>query len=583
VALALAVAVAPAASAAGTKPTTYGFTQPGAIQQATAADRHARLTGAQATKIFLADRKVKDWLSRYPKRPGTDASYTSGEWTVSVYSGAAGEIATGKVDDVTGAVLEAWTGPQVAWNMARGSPGAFGGTQINSLPVWLGFCVIFLVGLVDWRRVLSLRNLDLLMMLSFSVSLWYFNHGNVFTSMPLVYPGLAWLLVRCLWTGWRDRAPRGSVVWPVWVLVGATVFLVGFRIGLNVEDGNVIDVGLSGVIGADRIAHAQSPYGNFPIEGTRPACGPADASGEIRLRIQTNGRCEAADAQGDTYGPVAYEAYLPGYFAFGWSGKWDTLPAVHATSILWDLICIVGLWFAGRRFGGAQLGAALAFAWAAWPFSQYASSSNTNDMIQPALLVWAFYFLTSPVARGALATLSSLTKFSPLIVLPLWSGYPDARDSGSRRRFLLGLLLAAAGAFSVMLFEPSPLHNAVVFFHHTFGYQFGRESPFSLWDWRQYHAKGLPDLHRVQNVLQVLLVLGALALYRWPRRRSPLQIAAFTGALLVGFELVLTHWSWLYLPWFFPFVAYTLIAPREAEQPVAVTAEEPIAGSLVPV
>jgi hypothetical protein len=33
-----------------------------------------------------------------------------------------------------------------------------------------------------------------------------------------------------------------------------------------------------------------------------------------------------------------------------------------------------------------------------------------------------------------------------------------------------------------------------------------------------------------------------------------------TGALLIGFELVLTHWFYLYIPWFFPFVAFALLA-----------------------
>ena len=33
--------------------------------------------------------------------------------------------------------------------------------------------------------------------------------------------------------------------------------------------------------------------------------------------------------------------------------------------------------------------------------------------------------------------------------------------------------------------------------------------------------------------------------------------------LLLGFELVLTHWSYLYIPWFFPFVAYATLAPGE--------------------
>ena len=521
---------------------------------------HPRLTRDQAIQIFVGYDKVADWLTRYPPKPTTDATYANGAWTVNVWSGAAGEIATGKVDDATGSVLEAWTGPQVAWKMARGTNGAFGGTKINSPGLWLAFCGVFLVGLADWRRILSLRNVDLLMLLSFSVSLWFFNRGNVFAAIPLAYPGLVWVLARSFWIGWRDRPTRGTVVWPVWLLVGATVFLAGFRIGLNIRDSNVIDVGYSGVIGADRIWHGQSPYGHFPTEGDRPKCGLPDATGEVRDRVQTNGRCETADDRGDTYGPFAYEAYLPGYWAFGWSGKWDKLPAVHATSILWDLLALFGLGLVGLRLGGPRLGATLAFAWAAWPFSQYVSNSNTNDAIQPALLVWGFYFATSPRARGGLVALASWTKFAPLLLLPLWSGYPEARRLRPRLCFLVAFVVATLLVFIPLLFEPSPWHAAGTFFHRTFGYQFGRDSPFSLWDWHQYRARGLPDLHLVQVALEVLLVAGAAALFWWPRRRSALRLAAFTSVLLVGFELVLTHWFYLYLPWFFPFAAIALLA-----------------------
>ena len=127
-----------------------------------------RLTKAAVTKIFLQDEKVSDWLAHYPRSGRqVEASYDKERhvWTIRVWWGAAGEIATGKVDDTSGAVTQAWTGPQVAWKMARGYPGAFGGKEINSTPVWLGFCVLFLLGLGDLRRPLSLRNLDLLAML----------------------------------------------------------------------------------------------------------------------------------------------------------------------------------------------------------------------------------------------------------------------------------------------------------------------------------------------------------------------------------------------------------------------------------
>ena len=531
---------------------------PAALRPAFASAR-PRLAAAAATRLLLEDAKVVAWLHRYPPHPTTQATIARGVWTVNVFSGAAGEVATGTVDDSTGVVLSAWTGPQVAWTMARGSPGAFGGVRINSPAVWLGFCAVFLFGLLDWRRPLSLRNLDLLVLLSFSVSLWFFNAGNVFAAMPLVYPGLAWLLGRCLWVGISDRPPRGSVVWPTWLLVGLTVFLAGFRIGLNIETSNVIDVGYSGVVGASLIASGESPYGNFPVEGSRPACGPADSSGEVRDRVQPNGRCETADPQGDTYGPVAYLAYLPAYLVLGWSGKWDSLPAAHATSILWDIVCLAGLWMVGRRYGGPRLGAALAFAWAAWPFSQYASNSNTNDIIEPALLVWGFYFAAAPFRRGVLCALSALTKFAPLLVVPLWCGYPTPRDRRQRVVFFCGLAIAAALALSVLLLEPSVWAAARTFVKRSFGYQLGRSAPFSIWDWRQYHARGLPDLHRIQQLLEVALVGWALALARFPARRSPLRLAAFTAVLLIGFESVLTYWFYLYLPWFFPFAAFALV------------------------
>jgi hypothetical protein len=534
-----------------------------------------RLTKAAVTKIFLQDEKVSDWLAHYPRSGRqVEASYDKERhvWTIRVWWGAAGEIATGKVDDTSGAVTEAWTGPQVAWKMARGYPGAFGGKEINSTPVWLGFCVLFLLGLGDLRRPLSLRNLDLLALLSFSVSLWYFNKGHIFTSAPLVYPPLLYLLGRMAWSAWRGRLATGAVpVWPVWALAAATVFAAGFRIGLNTQSSNVIDVGYSGVVGANRIANGVVPYGNFPVELGKP-CGPADADGEIRDRIQRDGRCESANPQGDTYGPVAYEAYLPGYLALGWTGKWDDLPAAHFSSIGFDLLCILGLALVGLRFGGTRLAVTLAFAWVAYPFTQYVSNSNTNDALVPLFLIWGFWLVTSPVARGAAVALSGWTKFASLLLAPLWASYPERRLRPTLV-FAAAFVLTSLAAFSILLLDGHPLGAAHEFWKRTLSWQIDRESPFSIWDWRQYHA-GLPDLHLLQRALEGLLLVGAVAVYFFPRRKSPLQLAALTAALLVGAEIVLTHWYYAYLPWFFPFAAIAVLAP--AAEPVRAAVRAPL-------
>ena len=501
---------------------------------------------------------MADWLKRYPPKPATEATYDqgTGRWRVKLWSGDAGQIADGYVDDRTTAVLEAWTGPQVAWTMARGSPGAFGGKTINRPLVWFGFVGIFLLGLVDWRRPLTLRTLDLAALTSFSASLWFFNDGDVFTAMPLAYPCLAYLIARLAWVGVNGRPPRGRVVWPIWLLAAAAVFLAGFRVALNLSDSNVIDVGYSGVIGAQRLSSGQMPYGHMPVATGRP-CGPADAAGNVRDYVQTNARCEHADERGDTYGPVAYLAYLPGYWLFGWGGKWDKLPAAHFTAIVFDLLTLAGLVLVGLRFGGLALAATLGFAWTAYPFTLYAANSNTNDALMPAFLVWGFWLVSRPAARGALAALSGWAKFATLVTAPLWATYPDRRPKPG---FLVGFLGASLAAFAFLLLEPNPLEAARTFGERSLVWQIGRESPFSIWDWGQYHAAGIPDLHLGQRALQVLLVAAAIAAAFFPRRKSPLQLAALTGALITGFQAVQTHWFYLYIPWFFPFAAIALLS-----------------------
>jgi hypothetical protein len=245
---------------------------------------------------------------------------------------------------------------------------------------------------------------------------------------------------------------------------------------------------------------------------------------------------------------------------------------------------MLGLVLVGRRFGGLRLAVVLPFAWAAYPFTQYVSSSNTNDALPALLLVWGFWLASSHFARGVFGALAGWTKFGPLLVAPLWAGYPDGfRRPRGPVLFGAGFLVATLASFWVLLLEPDPLHAARVFWDRTLGWQLTRESPFSIWDWGQYHAAGIPDLSLVQRPLIALLLAAALAVAFWPRRKSPLQLAALTGALLIGFQLVLTHWFFLYIPWFFPFVAFAVLTPsgRRLNEQEAVEVERPVP-ELVP-
>ena len=438
---------------------------------------------------------MRDWVRRYPRKSlVTQATYdkTYRVWDVKVWSGPAGEIAAGRVDDLGAVVTEAWTGPQVAWRMARGGAGAFGGKKINSLTVWLTLCAVFLAGLADLRRPFSLRNLDLIALLSFSVSLWYFNHGRIFVSVPLVYPGLAYLLGRTIWIGVRDRPPPASrPLWPVWVLAAATVFLGGFKVGLNVRDSNVIDVGYAGVdrCGADRTRPvavrelSRRGLDEAVRVGRSRRRDPRANPGERPLRV-------GEPATATRTGPSRTSPICPATRSSAGAGSGTTCPPSHFTAIAFDLLCMVGLGLAGRRFGGNRLGVTLAFAWAAYPFTQYVSNSNTNDAIMPAFLIWGFWLATSRGRAACSPRSRGWTKFAraarraDLGDLPGVSAQPAdgpaTSPAASRSR--------RVASFWVLLLEPNPLHAARVFWDRTIPTQVNRHSPFSLWDWRQYHA-----------------------------------------------------------------------------------------------
>ena len=542
----------------------------GAAPGAARAAGEPTMTKEQVEIAFRDHPNVASWAKRFPQDTLVSQSiFDAGQrsWRVYLGNDTAGVIADGRVSDDTGAVTEAWAGPQVWWTMARGYPGIFGGTWITSWPVWLGFSLVFLLGLADLRRLLSWRNLDLLVLVSFSLSLLFFNRGDIFTSVPLAYPPLLYLLGRCAWIGWHGRSPEAArPVWPVWAILAATVVLMGVRIGLSAGTGNVIDVGYSSVVGAERIWDGRSPYGHFPVSN-KEVCGPLDSHGNQRGRLQSNGRCEVPKVLGDTYGPVVYESYLPGFLLFGWNGQFQDTAAARFTATVFDVACLGLLALLGWRMAGRRLAVTLAFAWAAFPFTLYALGSSTNDAVLPAFLVGGLVLVAYPVARGAAVALSGWSKFASLLLAPLWRSYPDGRTQPKAKAlFAAGFVLATALAFWILLLDRTRPRGPRLLRPHD------RLPDRPLVTVLDLGLAAVPRLRDPRPALAAARPGGRRRgargrVYFLPRRKSPLQLAALTGALLIAFEVVMTHWHYLYIPWFFPFVAVAVLAGRPA--PVA--------------
>src|SRR5215210_6232736 len=195
-------------------------------------------TRTPAEVLAIAERVPKVREARREHLGSTGEAFLKGpgRWQVSYVvdrGGVRTEIAQVLVDDLSGAVLEAWTGYQVPWTMARGYPGAFG-RGVNSPWVWLPLCALFAVPFIDIRTPWRMLHLDLLVLTGFSVALAFFNAAKVGISTPLVVPLLVYLLGRMLHIGLarrdRPRRPLPLVVPTAWLAIAA-VFLIGFRIG----------------------------------------------------------------------------------------------------------------------------------------------------------------------------------------------------------------------------------------------------------------------------------------------------------------------------------------------------------------
>jgi hypothetical protein len=485
---------------------------------------------------------------------GPTASFDDGHWEVAYFSGG-DELVLVLVDAESGEVTESWTGDQVAWKMARGYSGAFG-HKLNAPYVFLPLCLIFLLGLVDWRRLWRVANLDLLVLLGFGVSHYFFNRADIGVSVPLVYPVLLYLLGRSLRIGLRGVGEGLRPVWPVAWMVVAALFLMGFRVGLNLADSGAIDVGYAGVVGADRIVHGEPIYDNFPDD----------------------------ISSGDTYGPVNYLAYVPFEAIWPWTGSWDDLPAAHGAAVLFDVAVFTFLILLGIRIRpgpeGQRLAATLAFGWAAYPYTAYVLESNSNDSLVAALLLATLLFAARPLARGALLASAVWAKFVAAPLAPMLLTYRPAPESptqdsgpssagGVRARarepdtpgrpallFVIGALLVTGAVLLWPAIDP----GLKTFYDRTIGIQAGRDSPFSIW--------GQTSLEPLRIAALALTAIASIAFAFVPRNKSLIQLAALSAALLIALQLTLHHWFYLYIVWFYPLLLIALAAlPARRSQP----------------
>jgi hypothetical protein len=485
------------------------------------------LTEDEAVKLAESNPEIRTQLSGGPPYSSA-AEYKDGEWTVHFWSDENGdgereEVARAGIDDSSWEFGYVYTGEQVGWQMARGDNGAYG-KQANAWWVWGPMALVFALAFLRNDKLLSLRNLDVLALTGFLVSHGFFREGISGTAVILWYIPLVYLLVRTLLMGFgvgeRVEGTSNFPPWLLFVLAGAASVVV---LGLNI-DSRVIDVGYAGVVGADRILDGVIPYGNMPSDvGT-----------------------------GDTYGPLNYILYIPFVLIFGFEGEWGYLPAAHALTNLAFVAGAVGMLYAGGKLAGKKGAAAMVFAWAIFPYTLYSTNNNTNDILVAAVAALGLAGASSGLARGASVAAGFAVKLFPLVLGPLWllHGGPKRRPIAD---FVLGGAAVVVASFWVLLLAGGgPLEGARLFVEKTLLFQGERDTPWSIYG-------QIPWLSWLKTPLTAAVVLAGFVVAVFPRRRTVRRLAAFSAALVIGFQLTVTYWFYAYITWFEPFIFLALL------------------------
>ena len=257
---------------------------------------------------------------------------------------------------------EVWTGPQVAWQLARGQPQAYG--RKANAAVRAVADVRALPGRADRLAPAALdAHARPGVVLSFVASLCEFNQGDVFWSTPLIYPPMIYLAARMVVDRLahrpRARSTSASATCSSWS--GSIFALMGFRLGLNNQDSNVIDVGYAGVAGASRLMDGVLPYGHMPDSDRQAVRRPLLQRRPGRLHPDRR-PLRVADRERRHLRADGVPRLRPGG-ARRWAGAGSgtRLPAAHVAASAFDILAVVGLFVAGWRLasrrarGGARV------------------------------------------------------------------------------------------------------------------------------------------------------------------------------------------------------------------------------------
>lgn len=369
---------------------------------------------------------------------------------------------------------------------------------------------------LQFTRLFTLRNLDLLLLGLFAPGFLLIEDARVNSNAGERLAGYAWLLtasgvwfVRCMLDGWIVRRPRVAPnLSPPGLFWLAGALLLGLSIVTVVK----------------------------PFDSERIGKPTAAVSG-----VEQTAAVVVEQAQPDTNAPPEVVR--------AWASRGVAVICQVAVVVLLVLIC----W---KHFQDATTAATAAALYLLLPPTAY-QFDQSHHVWPTAFVLGAVLAFRRPSAAGLLLGLAAGTSFFPLVLFPAWWQFYHGRGSG---RFAVWFAAAVGG--SALVTVPGLWLGGQ--------YIQGVWTPENMADWQPW-VKPLTDsvwtggkwYYRLPLFIAYLGFVGGT--FFWPKARNLGQLLAVSGAVLLGIQFWFADHGGLYVLWHAPLLILMILRPTATQ------------------
>ena len=404
------------------------------------------------------------------------------------------------------------------------------GYQVSD-PTWFYLsCLLILAVFARFGRLVSVRNLDLALLLSIAPGLLLVRQPRPELGYVWLFVVSALLLVRALCDNLMPRRPQIrpnlNAAGLTFLCASAFVFLMARVMTEQPHQGTIETVKR-----AERMldGHQTRVSAKLPEPTEEPTEVPAGPASQL-LSAPVVQISRVTSSQPLNVGLVA----------------------VRGLVVMAHLAVIAALIFVGwKLFNDFETGIATATLYMLLPCTAY-DVGRAMHVLPAALIVWAIGAYRRPVLTGMLMGLACGMLFFPILLLPLWCVFYGWRGT---LRFLAAVALVAGSLVSVQfLIAPDSSLREVLSYLELEQLTFRMSDGDFPGFWNSHDVAW-----RMPVFVTYLVMVSALVL--WPRKKHLGHLIAHSAATILGIQFWYLQAGGVYVLWYLPLVLLMVYRP----------------------